>query len=718
VRVRTLVWGLLSLLVLPFVAAAVWLAVLFVNGWGGDFPPERDPLPERRPAAAEERASRRQREARAEVGRAGADRILFGDLHVHTVYSADAHLQSVVIRDRISPNPPADACDFARYCSQLDFWSINDHAESLTPDLWRRTVEAVRQCNAAAGDPADPDLVTFLGWEWSHVERTRADRHYGHKNIVLRDFEPGRTPTRPIASAPGPPRDFIAISIVAPLVRGNLGEWAGFHRYARGLIALEDCPEGVPVRELPADCRESATDPATLFAKLDDWGLPALVIPHGLSWGITNPPHADLAFQIGQHDPRWQRLLEVYSGHGSSEIYRDLDPPTRDAEGEWICPEPAAGFEPCCHRAAELARARCQEPRSADCEEAVARARRGAIGPWDGVFPPARALPGTTASDWGDCGQLRDAFLPAFSYRPRQSAQYAFALARDAGGRPTDARFRWGLIGSSDTHRSRPGTGYRERGRQVMTDGIDYPLPGFLLDERAPSYYYTGGLAAVHAPGRDRGSIFEALRRRRVYGTSGDRILLWFDLLHPDGSRRPMGSEVRLHDSPRFEVRAVGAWRQEPGCPDFVRGALAPERIAELCLGSCYNPTAERKRITRIEVVRIRPQANADEAVAPLIDDPWQVLACPGRREGCVARFEDPDLARESVYYVRAIQEPTPAVNGDPLRCQRNADGACVQMRPCGLREDGFPDDCLAPVEERAWSSPIFVDYAIAPEAG
>src|SRR4029079_10019885 len=66
-------------------------------------------------------------------------------------------------------HPPADACDFARFCSGLDFWSIEDHAESITRQHWKQTKESIRQCNAVAGDRKNPDLVAFLGWEWTQV---------------------------------------------------------------------------------------------------------------------------------------------------------------------------------------------------------------------------------------------------------------------------------------------------------------------------------------------------------------------------------------------------------------------------------------------------------------------------------------------------------------------------------------------------------------------
>ena len=51
-------------------------------------------------------------------------------------------------------------------------------------------------------------------------------------------------------------------------------------------------------------------------------------------------------------------------------------------------------------------------------------------------------------------------------------------------------------------------------------------------------------------------------------------------------------------------------------------------------------------------------------------------------------------------------------MNGDNLRCERNAAGSCVEARPCyGDYRVDASDDCLAEVEERAWSSPIFLDY-------
>ena len=146
----------------------------------------------------------------------GDTQILFGDLHVHTTFSSDAFVMSLPLVSGEGAHPPADACDFARHCAALDFWSINDHAESLTPAHWRETVESIRACNAVA-DPANPDVIAFLGWEWTQDGTTPAN-HWGHKNIILRDTAEAEIPARPIA-ARQPEGDIVTIP---PAVRAGL----------------------------------------------------------------------------------------------------------------------------------------------------------------------------------------------------------------------------------------------------------------------------------------------------------------------------------------------------------------------------------------------------------------------------------------------------------------------------------------------------------------
>ena len=199
---------------------------------------------------------------------------------------------------------------------------------------------------------------------------------------------------------------------------------------------------------------------------------------------------------------------------------------------------------------------------------------------------------------------------------------------------------------------------------------------------------------------------------RRVYGTSGPRILLHFDLVD-DEERHAMGSELSRSGVPRFEVRAVGSFEELPGCPEESATALGAAHLERLCRGECHNPSDVRRPITRLEVVRIRPQAEPGEPMGSLIEDPWRRIDCPGDPAGCVASFEDPDFVdagRDTVYYVRAYEAPKPTVNGAPLNCRALGEEACAETRPC---ERG--QECLAPDEPRAWSSPIFVAFEAAP---
>jgi hypothetical protein len=678
----------------------------------------------------------------------GEKQILFGDFHVHTTFSADAFLRSLPMLQGEGAHPPADACDFARFCSALDFWSINDHSETVSPQHWRETKEAIRQCNAAAGDPKNPDLVAFLGWEWTQVGVTAKD-HYGHKNVILHDTEEDRVPKRPISALS--PQLVGALRQRPPLWQrlrfpmldfANRERYFDFGKFQNELAEVPLCAEGVDTRQLSENCSEVAHTPRELFEKLAQWGGEALVIPHGNTWGLYTPPGSTWDKQLvgAQHDPDKQTLIEVYSGHGNSEEYRKWHEVEWDAQGQPVCPAPTKDYLPCCWQAGEVIRSRCGNAPAAECERRVAEARRNYL---HAEAAGRMSLPGTSFEEMKDCGYCKDCFLPAFNYRPRSSVQYALAISNfDDPAHPR--RFHFGFIASSDNHSARPGTGYKEYGRHYMTEiagvrderwrqrvlpdrspeaesvAFDPTDPGEgvqafqILDiERQASFFMTGGLVAVHSAGRDRDAIWAAVKRREVYGTSGPRILLWFDLLNGPQGPLAMGSEASLAAPPHFRVRAVGAFKQKPGCPEWSGRALGAERLERLCRGECYNPSDERLRITRLEVVRIRPQVHANESVDNLVDDPWRRIDCPADPAGCVAEFDDADYVpggRDATYYVRAIQEATPAVNARALRCDYDNEGHCVQVHPCyGDYRTPFDDDCLAPAEERAWSSPIYL---------
>jgi hypothetical protein len=95
-----------------------------------------------------------------------------------------------------------------------------------------------------------------------------------------------------------------------------------------------------------------------------------------------------------------------------------------------------------------------------------------------------------------------------------------------------------------------------------------------------------------------------------------------------------MGSTAEMSEALRFEVRAVGSFVRQPGCPGQSRGGL-------------------------------RRRASSDSAGA------------------------------------RAAN----------LRSERDATGLSVRTSPChGDFRSDFDADCLAPVQERAWSSPVFPD--------
>tara|TARA_Y100001970_G_scaffold41789_1_gene51924 strand:+ start:32982 stop:35222 length:2241 start_codon:yes stop_codon:yes gene_type:complete len=671
--------------------------------------------------------------------------ILFGDFHVHTTYSADAFILSLPMLGGEGTHPPADACNFARFCSSLDFWSINDHSESLTSEDWQETVNSVRQCNEVGSHLGSPDTVAFLGWEWTQEGRFGKE-HYGHKNIIFRGIEEDEIPIRPIASTASrlkevPEFDRYSISALRP----TDSRVYDFMRYLND-SNIPICKATTSVRDLPADCKEVASTPGILFDKLNQWNVDSVVIPHGTTWGNYTPDESDWYSQLNdsQHDPNLQILVEIYSGHGNAEEYRDWRSSTVDNNGNLLCPNITAEFLPACRQAGLIIEKRCLDEGESlrECNKRAEEARSNYLN--EGMYG-ASTIFNELSSEWLDANQCKDCFLPAFNHRPKGSVQYMLAL-RNFNDDDVVEKFKFGFIGSSNSHTARPGTGYKEVNRREMTeaagpeDATGYLLsfregegpysrsiarnwssekvpPGSPESERVSSFYNTGGLIAAHSNGRNRDAIWESIKQKEVYATSGTRILLWFDLLNdPYGEDISMGSDTTMNSNPRFVVKAAGSLKQKPGCPQYSLNALGPEEVERLCKKECYNPSDIRNQITRIEVVRITPQAYKDEPISKLIQDKWKVYQCPKDQQGCIFTFTDNKFEqnkRDVVYYVRAIEEPSEAINSLSLRCDYDRFGNCLKTNICSgsSLETPYQDDCLGDIEERAWSSPIFIDY-------
>ncbi|MEM9067914.1 MAG: DUF3604 domain-containing protein [Myxococcota bacterium] len=267
--------------------------------------------------------------------------------------------------------------------------------------------------------------------------------------------------------------------------------------------------------------------------------------------------------------------------------------------------------------------------------------------------------------------------------------------------------FQFGFIASTDTHMTISGgveednwPGHVGNTDDEADERLEAP-GGITVSVRTSS---PGGLAVVWAPENSRQALFDAMRARETYGTSGTRIITRFfggwdfaeDLCeqtdqvavgYADGV--PMGSVLpaREGDAPTFLLSAAR---------DPMSAALQRIQIIKGWVDAATGETLER-----VFDVGGNPDngATVDLGTCETSVAEETPMLC--------ARWVDPDFdpATPAFYYARVVENPTcrwsrRLCNAEGVDCDTLEEDS--PLRSCC--DGSIPDT----IQERAWSSPIW----------
>lgn len=259
-------------------------------------------------------------------------------------------------------------------------------------------------------------------------------------------------------------------------------------------------------------------------------------------------------------------------------------------------------------------------------------------------------------------GKLSDDrdFSP-FAYA-RGALKRGLLLSKQLGVNP----FELGFIGSTDSHNATAGgTSERDYGR-MGSIGIADSTPAFILaDSTQPSKVEQnpGGLAVVFAEENSRDSLFAALRRRETYSTSGTRPIL-----------RVFGGELRtdLCTNGTLDFVAEGYDKGVPMGGDVgpVLGTKMSPRFAVSAQMDPGTPSRPGTPLQRAQIVK--GWVDADNVTYEKV---YEVAGNPANGAGVdldtceetgsgfdslCAVWQDPDFdpAERAFYYVRIVENP------------------------------------------------------------
>jgi len=267
--------------------------------------------------------------------------------------------------------------------------------------------------------------------------------------------------------------------------------------------------------------------------------------------------------------------------------------------------------------------------------------------------------------------------------------------------------YKMGFIGGTDTHSATPGavdesnfmghTGSDMDEPEEFLSGSNGFFPGGARDS-------TGGLMAVWAEENTRDAIFDAMKRRETYATSGPRIALRFFgawdyepglcgqsdwLATADAAGVPMGGDLppapASQKSPTFVVSAMmdGGTQQRPGVPlqrlQIIKGWADEEGQPHQQI---YEVAGSPENGASVDLNTCAPTGDGHSELCAVWTDP------------------DFDPAVRAMYYARVVENPS---------CRHTA-WRCLEVDNPESYYGCTAEDLPKTIQERAWSSPIWYD--------
>lgn len=264
--------------------------------------------------------------------------------------------------------------------------------------------------------------------------------------------------------------------------------------------------------------------------------------------------------------------------------------------------------------------------------------------------------------------------------------------------------FRYGIIGASDSH-----TGFSS---QLESDflgklGEDY-LPADRLGENAVPIIFpaaqmsASGLAGVWSDANDRQSIFDAFRRREVFGTSGPRmsvrLFAGYDFAAGDEDRRDFAAHGYTHGVPMGGILAPSRGR----APRLMIHAVMDHAAGNLDRVQVVKGWVDAAGAMHEKIFNVAWSGNrslrADGSLSAVGNTVDLTTARYSNTIGApelATVWTDPefDPALRTFYYVRVLEIPTPR--------HHLFDALALGIDPATI-------DIPPTIQERTWSSPVW----------